>query len=693
MWSTLLTCAIICIVGTTVNGEGNFEKNSNIQQRNVSTTISVVSYEETNGDKETLEGLNALAVLKTDPRADLPSSFTICSSVMSKKVKEWLILFMILGEDGNNWLASLMRVDHEETSFFLEMESGKWANLTLPPVFANQWVRSCLAVNSESESGLLQWVVDGTLVYNDSAPNAKMKPTDLTGKLLLGATQNSNTKNWRSWSSDQVTGLNVFSNALTVREMQQNTIERSCSPDGDYLAWKDMQWNLKGSAKTEITNAEGVCTGHPSLNLYKAPFLSMESCKQFCQKLGSRSSSLFTPHQWQNLQRVFENLFFEIWLALNDKDYEGHWVDYYNKRQVNYTLPWAKGEPNGGRSENCIALVSDIGMLDFPCESATWAHACSCERTPPPYMRLRGLCSKTTVKDTLFQPVNKITNFETLFLVGLQTSIIFDSKRGKWTLDDKEFNVTAISKAPFESFTLGRHNWTIRGDKGCSEEGEEYTTELKLSGCLEGNFTCNDGQCVSMEQRCDQIPDCRDKSDEENCNIVVLEKSYNKNVPPITARNKKVNVSVSMDILKLVDIKEEDYSIEIQFSITLQWKENRATYENLKKEKTLNSLNRKEIEKLWLPEVSYENTDMKDTSRLGERWEWGTQVFVDRLGNFTPSGKDIIDEIYIFSGSENNLVMSQTYTRDFQCSYDFQMYPFDRQVRYMCVLFYFNPIQ
>ena len=98
---------------------------------------------------------------------------------------------------------------------------------------------------------------------------------------------------------------------------------------------------------------------------------------------------------------------------------------------------------------------------------------------------------------------------------------------------------------------------------GCSEDGMEYTTELKMSGCQEGNFTCNDGQCVSMDQRCDQLPDCRDKSDEENCNILVLEKSYNKNVPPIISKSGGVNVSITLDILKLVDIKEKDYSIDI----------------------------------------------------------------------------------------------------------------------------------
>ena len=121
-----------------------------------------------------------------------------------------------------------------------------------------------------------------------------------------------------------------------------------------------------------------------------------------------------------------------------------------------------------------------------------------------------------------------------------------------WVLNDAESNVTGISRAPHTSLTLGRHNWTIKGDTGCSEDGKEYTVELKMSGCQESNFTCNNGQCVSMHQRCDQLPNCRDKSDEESCNILVLEKSYNKNVPPIMLKSETVRVSISLDILKLV---------------------------------------------------------------------------------------------------------------------------------------------
>ena len=488
--------------------------------------------------------------------------------------------------------------------------------------------------------------------------------------------------------SNRVTNLQIFSTALTIGEMQQHTVGGNCAPEGDYLAWRQMQWTVKGEASIETVDEREPCMSQPSFNLYPARYSSMESCRNFCQKLGSRSPPLTTLQQLENLQWDFERLVSKrepkeaiIWIALDDEDTEGEWVDFYDRTVVNFSLPWVPDEPNGGNMENCAVLRLSIGMLyDYPCHT-TWGSACMCERTPAPYLRLRGLCSNSAVKDTLFQPMNNLTDFTKLALVSLRTLIEFDNNDRAWVMTDAESNVTGISRAPKESFTLGRFNWTIIGDTGCNEDGVEYTTELKMSGCQEGNFTCNDGQCVSMAQRCDQLPDCRDETDENNCKVLVLKNNYNKNVPPIIPHIKKVNVSLSLDILKLVDIKEEDYSIEIQFSITLKWKENRAIYQNLKFEKTLNALEKEDCGKLWLPEVIYENTDQKDTTRLGDgNWEWATRVVVDRQGNFTRSRLDDVDEIELFKGVENNLIMSQTYTREFQCSYDFSMYPFDTQV-------------
>ena len=279
--------------------------------------------------------------------------------------------------------------------------------------------------------------------------------------------------------------------------------------------------------------------------------------------------------------------------------------------------------------------------------------------------------------DQVYQPRNDPSS-GFLYFYGTQKSIAkFDGK--KWKMETAFFNTNASIDAKPDSFMLGKRNWSIIGDSDDCNSGKTYTTELKLTGCAEGSFTCDDGECIQMEERCDQIPDCNDESDENNCNILVLRNGYNKNVPPINSSD-PVNITISMNVLKLVDIDEDDYSIEIQFEIIIRWKDIRATFQNLKDRDSLNALTQSDYERLWLPKVIYENTDQKETTRLGSNWEWETRVVVKREGKFIRSGPDVLDEIEIFKGSENSLVLNQTYTHTFQCLFKLSAYPFDTQV-------------
>ena len=190
--------------------------------------------------------------------------------------------------------------------------------------------------------------------------------------------------------------------------------------------------------------------------------------------------------------------------------------------------------------------------------------------------------------------------------------------------------MTAVSYATKLSYVIGKHEWTISNDVYECGKGKPYTTMLKLTGCKDGEFTCNDGQCIKMEERCDQVPDCRDKSDEVGCQLIDLEMNYNKNIPPIgrlfdgkwiTREGGSVipaNVSISITLMKIVEIEEIDHSIHLQFQISLQWRENRVTFQNLKYETSLNALTSNDINQLWLPLVIYDNTDQKESTRLGE---------------------------------------------------------------------------
>ena len=126
--------------------------------------------------------------------------------------------------------------------------------------------------------------------------------------------------------------------------------------------------------------------------------------------------------------------------------------------------------------------------------------------------------------------------------------------------------------------------------------------------------------------------------------------------------------------MKVVSLTEVAHTIEFQFEIMLEWSENRATYLTLKQKSSLNALSDNDIQLLWLPVVIYDNTDQKESTKLGE---WSTRVTVAREGDLTRSEEDVMDEIEIFKGDENKLTMNQTYTKKFQCQYQLHRYPFD----------------
>ena len=158
-----------------------------------------------------------------------------------------------------------------------------------------------------------------------------------------------------------------------------------------------------------------------------------------------------------------------------------------------------------------------------------------------------------------------------------------------------------------------------------------------------------------MEERCDQIIHCRDKSDEKDCSFFVLESGYNKKVAPfIYNKTRKgidpVKVDVSTSLQNIIEISEVNNIIELKFDNLMEWYEYRVDYHNLKTDEAFNTLSDNELRSLWIPYIIFKNTDNNEAVELnGVR----STVFINREGGFQRSGIEVSDEI--FSGASNKL--------------------------------------
>ena len=139
-----------------------------------------------------------------------------------------------------------------------------------------------------------------------------------------------------------------------------------------------------------------------------------------------------------------------------------------------------------------------------------------------------------------------------------------------------------------------------------------------------------------MKRRCDQLPDCEDRSDEKNCQLIILDEGYNKDVPPFHMDYSRdifipAEVKVSIDLFNVMSIDEVENTIDLKFGIKMEWYDRRLTYNNLKQNRTfLNKLNETDMKRIWLPLITYKNTDQFQSTRLALMGEWTTRVVVVR---------------------------------------------------------------
>ena len=369
---------------------------------------------------------------------------------------------------------------------------------------------------------------------------------------------------------------------------------------------------------------------------------------------------------------------------------EGLWKDYFTGQAIEY-IPWLKERPyTNGYVYNCMLnyLVLNLQKGREVVESKTGDWRCTAEycnvcrlTQRSPKVMMRGLCVKSAFDREYYYTVH--TDGTPIFVGKASSHIFYDQNVQKWFLVDRYMNNTiAEIVAPKESYLLGAQILNFKETRDtCTLDLEKGLMKVKITSCLDTHFTCNDGQCVDMDLRCDQAPNCNDGSDEQNCKMLIMNENYNKKIAPLivdssTFEIHPTNVLVSLNIVDILKLIEVDHEYVLKFKFVMEWYDHRLTYYNLKMRRSANALGTDEIQKVWIPNLVFTNTQNNENTKGND----DSEVTVTREGNYTVSKIDVVEEINIFNGKDNKLTFEMTYTKTLRCDYQLQMYPFDKQL-------------
>ena len=158
-----------------------------------------------------------------------------------------------------------------------------------------------------------------------------------------------------------------------------------------------------------------------------------------------------------------------------------------------------------------------------------------------------------------------------------------------------------------DRFILGRYIWT-------TETGESILQTI--TACSENEYTCRNGACIPLTNRCDRKPDCNDSSDEgSTCKILMtLSDSYERNVCP----DKRPLVSLKVESFGVNDVNLNQNEFTMTLQTQISWTDTRLQFTSL--DLTFNGtgveLNEGDETNIWVPLLFFENAMYEDNLNI-----------------------------------------------------------------------------
>ncbi len=160
--------------------------------------------------------------------------------------------------------------------------------------------------------------------------------------------------------------------------------------------------------------------------------------------------------------------------------------------------------------------------------------------------------------------------------------------------------------------------------------------------------------------------------------VEIPDNMYRKEYPPIEKNKAMTNISVNISIAYIDQLDEIEMTFSVKIRLTLQWKDSRVTFYNLKGEKERgNHVSKSEKEKLWIPALVFTNSFPVEVHIVNDGLSYLTVKLEGRPE--LKNSKDNLQKNEVYDGASNSLVYERYFDLKLRCNYIFDNYPFDQQ--------------
>jgi hypothetical protein len=476
--------------------------------------------------------------------------------------------------------------------------------------------------------------------------------------------------------------FNLWSKVITEDEIQ-NMARSAAFLKGNVISWEKENFVFHDVSPQYIANVETYFVKNKAFVIFARRQL-LSVANETCASYGGNIATPESTEENEELLRIFSEHSSEcsdddlmhgeyqmaIWLGMMNFGLE--WFKLNDELKMVHTKysnwtgsNWEKFVPG-----MCAYIKKDGFWAAEKPESCKFLRLCTiCMLPKTPVFSLKGLCTKGSYFQWQYYPSinasNEIDKFEGF--KRFQNISIHDDT-WKTTVGCESLS------APMGKSIAGRGEWDWH-ESSCTN-GKTFKTNLTFSSCEVGiEFTCNFGRCIDIAKRCDNIKDCNDGSDEEDCTTIDIPQFYEKLEPPRSGTSGPLVVNVSVVIENINDIDTKQMMIDTTMKITMKWKDGRLKFRNLPCDRpTL--ITSFTSNKLWLPSENlvYEN------EIVGNEYTDKSEEFSVRT-NSSPLPFDVCAhrEELIYDGQETEMKITKRIRIKTTCNFRFTKFPFDNQ--------------